>query len=152
MGAQSGIARRSPNQPSRGIAMSPSASQASAPATTPAAEPASTAVTNTVAGARQRVASLLASGGAGLRSFDRRLEGLAQRDWSVSTVAKSLEQVARDASSDLQRRAQKRLRQLDHLPVEAVAVTVERSRSAVKTLSSSLEKVATRVAGAKPAA
>ena len=108
------------------------------------------AAPSTVAGARQRVANLIASSSAGLRSFDRTLEALAQRDWSVSTVAKNLEAAAHDARSGLQRRARERLRQLDHLPVEAVAVTVERSRSAVKTLTSSLEKVASRVSGTKP--
>jgi hypothetical protein len=118
----------------------------------PAAESAVSPAPGAVAGARQRVASLLASGSAGLRSFDRRLEALARRDWSVSSFAKNVERKAQDASSVLQRRARARLRQLDHLPVEALAATVERSRSAVKTLTSSLEKAASRVGGAKPSA
>ena len=130
--------------------MSPAASQIPTPASPQDAQSAATTAPSTAAGARQRVAKLLATGSAGLRSFDRRLEALAQRDWSVSTVAKNVEQAAHDATSVLQRRARERLRRLDHLPVEAVAATVERSRSAVKTLTSSLEKVATRVSGTKP--
>ncbi len=130
--------------------MSPSASQPPTVTHPPEAESAGTVAPSALAGARQRVANLIASSGAGLRSFDRTLEDLARRDWSVSTVAKNLEAAARDASSGLQRRARERLRRLDHLPVEAVTATVERSRSAVKTLTSSLEKVATRVSGTKP--
>lgn len=128
--------------------MSPTAP--SAVPTPPATESAATPAPSAVAGARQRVASLLTSSSAGLRSFDRTLAALAQRDWSVSSVAKNVERAAHDASSVLQRRARARLRQLDHLPVEALAATVQRSRSAVKTLRSSIDKVATRVGGAKP--
>ena len=116
----------------------------------PATESSVTPAPGAVAGARQRVANLLTSSSAGLRSFDRTLEALAQRDWSVSSVARNVERAAHDASSVLQRRARARLRQLDHLPVEALAATVQRSRSAVKTLRSSIDKVATRVGGAKP--
>ena len=128
--------------------MSPTAP--SAVTNPPAPESAATPAPGTVAGARQRVANLLTSSSAGLRSFDRTLEALARRDWSVSSVAKNVERAAHDARSVLQRRARARLRQLDHLPVDALAATVERSRSAVKTLTSSLEKVANRVGGAKP--
>ena len=133
--------------------MSPSPSQTAInPPASVSAGSAGTGASSPIAGARQRVARLLATGSAGLRSFDRTLEALAQRDWSVSTVAKNVEQAAHDATSVLQRRARERLRRLDHLPVDAVAATVERSRSAVQTLTSSLEKVATRVGGTKPSA
>src|SRR6266568_3610890 len=96
--------------------MSPSASQPPTVTHPPEAESAGTVAPSALAGARQRVANLIASSGAGLRSFDRTLEDLARRDWSVSTVAKNLEAAARDASSGLQRRARERLRRLDHLP------------------------------------
>ncbi|GEJ56455.1 hypothetical protein [Anaeromyxobacter diazotrophicus] len=128
--------------------MSPSHSAASQPTpiSTPAAEPGASRVEVTDR-ARQRVAHLLASGSAGLRSFDRRLAALAARDWSVSALAKELEGAAHEATTQLEKRARKRLRQLDHLPVDAAAATLGRSRSAVHAITTALQRAAKKVGG-----
>jgi len=134
--------------------MSPSHS-ATAPQPTPVAAPASAepvARPEVAERARQRVAHLLSSGSAGLRSFDRRLAALAARDWSVSALAKEIEGAAHEATTALEKRARKRLRQLDHLPVDAAAVTLGRSRSAVHAITTALQHAAKRVGGESGAA
>jgi len=130
--------------------MSPSLNSASPPHSTPVPTPVPAppeARPEVKVRARKRVAHLLASGTAGLRSFDRRLEALAARDWSLSALAKELEGVAHEATATLGKRARERLRQIDRLPVDAAAVTLGRSRSAVHALSSALERAAGRVGG-----
>jgi len=130
--------------PSQSSAANPHPTAAPAPvAAVPAAQPEVKAKVR----ARRRVAHLLASGTAGLRQFDRRLEALAARDWSLSALAKELEGVAHEATATLGKRARERLRQIDRLPVDAAAVTLGRSRSAVHALSSALERAAGRVGG-----
>jgi hypothetical protein len=132
--------------------MSPSQISA-APQPAPAAvEPIPAARPEAKDRARQRVAHLLTSGSAGLRSFDRRLEALAARDWTVSALAKDIEGVAQGATAALEKRARARLRQLDHLPVGAAAATLGRSRSAVHAITTALQRAAKRVGGEADAA
>jgi hypothetical protein len=55
--------------------------------------------------------------------------------------------VAQKSSAAFEKRARARLRQLDHLPVDAAAATIGRSRTAVKAVSTALQRAAKKVAG-----